>query len=109
MDFRLRSKFNADFALEKYVALLRCVNESEKWPADFRLSDTPIFLTSEFRDEVVRAANEIVAQTRTPGLSQHARNASPTEPEVPKEPSHPDYQVVALSLCAEGTRLVAQL
>ena len=69
MDSRLRSKFNADFTVEKYAAFLRCVNESEKWPADFRLSETPIFLTSEFRDEVVRAANEIVAQTRTPAFA----------------------------------------
>ncbi|PYJ41480.1 MAG: hypothetical protein DME86_08460 [Verrucomicrobia bacterium] len=109
MDFRLRSKFNTDFALEKYAALLRCVNESEKWPADFRLSETPIFLTSEFRDEVVRAANEIVAQTRTPGFSQHARNAIPKGLEVPNESSHPNFLVVDFGICAEGTRLVPRL
>src|SRR6266550_716002 len=109
MDFRLRSKFNTDFALEKYAALLRCVNESEKWPADFRLSETPIFLTSEFRDEVVRAANEIVAQTRTPGFSQHARNAIPKGLEVPNESSHPNFLVVDFGICAEGDRLVPRL
>jgi len=38
----LREKFNADFTPEKYAALLRCVNETEKWPADFRISETPI-------------------------------------------------------------------
>jgi len=50
----LRSQFNADFTQEKYAALLRCVNETEKWPADFRISETPIFLTPEFCDEVGR-------------------------------------------------------
>ena len=48
MDPQLRLAFNGDFAPEKYAVLLRCVNETEKWPADFRISETPIFLTDEF-------------------------------------------------------------
>src|SRR5204862_5677 len=66
MDPTLRAAFNAAFRPEEYAALVRCVNESEKWPADFRISETPIFLTREFTDEVTRAANEIVAATHTP-------------------------------------------
>jgi len=57
MDPKLRAAFNADFTPDKYDALVRCVNESEKWPADFRISETPIFLTREFTDEVMHAAN----------------------------------------------------
>jgi hypothetical protein len=61
----LRERFNAGFTPEKYATLARCVNETEKWPADFRISETPIFLTRDFTDEVTRAANAIVALTRT--------------------------------------------
>jgi hypothetical protein len=109
MDSRLRSSFNADFTREKYAVLLRCVNEAEKWPADFRLSETPLFLTREFRDEVVRAANEIVAQTRTPQFARHARNAIPRGLQVANQPSHPNFLVVDFGICAEGTRLVPRL
>ena len=49
----LRARFNADFTPDKYAALLRCVNETEKWPADFRVSETPVFLTREFHDELL--------------------------------------------------------
>src|SRR3977135_3208518 len=87
----LRSQFNADFTQEKYAALLRCVNETEKWPADFRISETPIFLTREFCDEVVGAANEIVAKTRTPEFGRHAASAIPSGLEVPNETAHPDF------------------
>ena len=66
MDTELRSRFNADFTPEKYTVLLRCVNETEKWPADFRISETPVFLTRQFTNDVTRAANEIIAATRTP-------------------------------------------
>ncbi len=91
MDPNLRSAFNADFAAEKYAALVRCVNESEKWPADFRISETPIFLTREFTDEVTRAANEIVAATRTPEFAKHSAGAVPKDFEVPDESVPPKF------------------
>jgi len=50
VDPKLRAAFNADFTPEKYAALVRCVNETEKWPADFRISETTIFLTHDFTD-----------------------------------------------------------
>ena len=36
---------NATSLEEKYVTLVRAVNQTEIWPADFRISETPIFLT----------------------------------------------------------------
>ncbi len=109
MDPQLRAQFNADFTPEKYDALVRCVNETEKWPADFRISETPIFLTREFTDEVTRAANEIVALTRTPEFSKHAASAIPKGFEVPNESAHPNFHVVDFAICAERERLVPRL
>ena len=109
MDPRLRSRFNADFTPEKYAALMRCVNETEKWPADFRISETPIFLTREFTDEVTREANEIIALTRTPEFAKHAASAVPKGLEVPNESGHPNFHVVDFAICAEADRLVPRL
>ena len=109
MDPRLRAAFNAEFTPEKYATLARCVNETEKWPADFRISETPIFLTREFTDEVTRAANEIIALTRTPEFAQHAASAVPKGLEVPNESGHPNFHVVDFAICAEGDRLVPRL
>ena len=105
----LREKFNADFTPEKYAALLRCVNETEKWPADFRISETPIFLTREFHDELVAAAKEIVGQTRTPEFARHAATAIPPGLEVPNETPHPAFLVVDFGICAAQNRLVPRL
>ena len=105
----LREKFNADFTPEKYAALLRCVNETEKWPADFRISETPIFLTREFHDELVAAAKEIVGQTRTPEFARHAATAIPPGLEVPNETAHPAFLVVDFGICAAQNRLVPRL
>jgi hypothetical protein len=105
----LRERFNAGFTPEKYAALVRCVNESEKWPADFRISESPIFLTGDFTDEVARAANAIVALTRTPEFARHAAPAVPKGLEVPNESAHPNFLVVDFAICDEGNRLVPRL
>src|SRR6266550_9624498 len=109
MESSLRSKFNADFTSEKYAALLRCVNETEKWPADFRISETPIFLTREFTDEVTRAAYALVDQTRTSEFERHTENAIPEGLEVPNESAHPNFLVIDFGICAEGDRLIPRL
>jgi hypothetical protein len=109
MDPQLRSRFNADFTAEKYGALLRCVNETEKWPADFRISETPIFLTDECTNKVTSAANAIVDLTRTSEFARHAQGAIPKGLEVPNESAHPNFLVIDFGICAEGDRLVPRL
>ena len=109
MDPQLRSRFNADFAPEKYAALLRCVNETEKCPVDFRISETPIFLTNEFTNEVTRAANDIVDLLHTPEFARHARSAIPKGLEVPNESVHPNFLIIDFGICSEGDRLVPRL
>jgi hypothetical protein len=109
MEPALRSRFNADFTPEKYAALLRCVNETEKWPADFRVSETPIFLTREFTDEVSGAAKEIAGLTRTPEFERRAQSAIPKGLEVPNESAHPNFLVVDFGICAEDGQLVPRL
>jgi hypothetical protein len=109
MDPSLRLKFNGDFTPEKYATLVRCVNETEKWPADFRLSETPIFLTRDFTAEATRAAKEIVDAMRTPQFARHAATAVPRGLEVPNEAVHPNFLVIDFAICDEAGRLVPRL
>jgi hypothetical protein len=105
----LRARFNADFTPEKYATLLRCVNETEKWPADFRISETPVFLTQAFTDEVTRGANAIIDATRTLEFVRQAASAVPKELEVPNESAHPNFLVVDFAICEQENRLVPRL
>lgn len=109
MDAELRARFNADFSPEKYAALLRCVNEGVRWPADFRISETPIFLTRQFTAELVAAAEGIRAQTQTPEFVRHAASAIPAGLAVPNESPHPEFLIVDLGICVEDGRLVPRL
>jgi hypothetical protein len=109
MEPALRAKFNADFTPDKYAALLRCVNQATKWPADFRISETPVFMSREFTDEAVFAANEIAAQTNTPEFRKHSESAIPSGLEVPNESKHPEFLIVDLAVCEEDGRLTPRL
>jgi len=105
----LRARFNADFTPEKYATLLRCVNETEKWPADFRISETPIFLTREFNEEVQRAAHRIVELLQTPEFVHYSEDAVPVGRHVPNQSAHPNFLVIDFGICADGDRLVPRL
>ncbi len=109
MDPQLRPRFNAEFTPDKYAGLVGCVNGTEKWPADFRISETPVFLTRDFTDEVTRAATTIVDATRTPEFVKQAALAVPKALEVPNESAHPNFLVVDFAICEEGRELVPRL
>ena len=109
MEPAIRARFNADFTQEKYAALLRCVNEGEHWPADFRISETPIFLTPEFTKDVTDASEKIASLVRTPEFVRHAHSAIPKGLEVPNESAHPNFITVDFGICAAGDRLVPRL
>jgi hypothetical protein len=109
VDPQLRSQFNRDFTPEKYAALLRCVNETEKWPADFRVSETPIFLTAAFTDELISAATTMIGRVRTPEFARHAASAIPDGLEVPNETAHPNFLVVDFGICDVDGRLTPRL
>jgi len=109
VDPNSRARFNADFSPEKYQALVDCVQTSERWPADFRIAETPIFLTKAFTDEVVAAGYEILAQTRTPEFARHAADAIPRGLEVPNETAHPNFLVIDFGICEVEGKLTPRL
>ncbi len=105
-----RARFHANFTEEKYAALVRALNETEIWPADFRISETPIFLTPEFTEEITGAARELIAQVRTPEFRAHAQDAIPPRLVVPNENPHPLFVSVDFAVCAgEDGRLTPRL
>jgi uncharacterized protein (UPF0248 family) len=105
----MRARFNADFTADKYAALVRCVNQAERWPADFRISETPVFLTPEFSQEVQNAARQIFDILQTPEFVRHSQAAIPAGLAVPNESRHPNFLVIDFGICHEGDRLVPRL
>lgn len=104
-----RQRFNADFTPQRYEELLRVANESERWPVDFRIAETPIFLSAAFTTEIEQAAREIVAQVRTPAFTKRAASAIPPGLDVPDETPHPAFIQVDFAVCEQNGRLTPRL
>ena len=101
MEPELRTSFNDDFTSARYAEYLRLIDDGERCPPGFRMSETPVFLTPEFAAEVAGAAREIVAQLRTPEFARHAQTAVPAGLEVPHETRHPQFLQVDFGICAD--------
>ena len=97
----LRARFNAGFTPQRYAALVRAANTTQRWPVDFRISETPIFLTLEFAAEVTRAGRDIVAQLRTPEFARHRQTAIAPGLSVPGETAHPLFIQVDFGICED--------
>jgi|ERR1051326_156504 hypothetical protein len=98
----LRKKFNAEFTQAAYEALVRDVNTATYFPADFRISETPLFLSAQVTEELVQASNEIVASLQTEKFRQHSTDAIPAGLEVPGEDGHTTFLQLDFALCGDG-------
>ena len=98
----LRSRFNAAFTPAAYNAFVHECNHAHRWPTDFRVAESPVFLTPEFAREVAKAARGIVEQLRTPEFARHAATAIPPGLEVPRETPHPAFMQVDFAVCSDG-------
>jgi ABC-type transporter MlaC component len=58
----LRKKFNAEFTEEKYQNFIKELDTALKYPTDFRVSETPLFLSDEFYNELLKACDELTSQ-----------------------------------------------
>ena len=82
MDPRFRPVFNQAFGpglYQKALALL----EGRLGPIPFRVAETPLFLTAELRDRLVRHSLEITSQLSRPELLTRCREAIPAHLRVP--------------------------
>ncbi len=85
----LRKKYNSEFTQLKYDNFLKDINTSLKYPSDFRISETPVFLPDDFAVELIIACNDIVEQIQTKEFKLKSNYAIPDGLAVPNEDDHP--------------------
>ena len=83
-----RQKFNRDYSPAKYARFLALLEESGGEPAQFRHSETPVFLSRELVDRMALYGQEMVGQLRAdPVYERDSREAIPAAYRAPNE--HP--------------------
>lgn len=110
MNPELRRPYNAGFTPERYERLQRFLESEVDHPIDFRISETPLFLTEELSRELVRAAWEVAETVTSPAYLAQADWAIPPGLAVPGENDHTTFLQVDFAIArGEDGNLIPQL
>ncbi|TWR30337.1 hypothetical protein FPZ43_05190 [Mucilaginibacter pallidiroseus] len=101
MNSSLRTVFNQNFTEEKYADFLVDVNQGLKNPVQFRVAETPVFLTDDFRDRLIQAGEEIIETILQPNFKELTENAIPGKWRVPNENDHPHCVALDFGVCKD--------
>src|SRR5580698_5154387 len=101
MDSSARKTFNQNFTAEKYGRFLAALNTGLKTPIAFRVAETPVFLTDDFRDKLIEAGDDIIKVILQPDFKQLTERAIPDKWRVPNENDHPHFIALDFGVCSD--------
>ena len=97
-----RQSFNQNFTEEKYQQLLKKLNEATLVTIDFRVAETPVFLTEDFRNKLIAAGDDIIQTTLQPNFKQLTERAIPDKWRVDNETDHPHFIALDFGVCKDA-------
>ncbi|MCX8532258.1 hypothetical protein [Chryseobacterium luquanense] len=104
-----RKQFNEEFSQEKYNQMKSLLIEKSGLEPGFRLSESPIFLTQEFKEKLVSASESIIDQIKN--LPEGALEKSiPENCKVPNDTKQPHFFTIDFGICkSENGKIEPQL
>ena len=109
MDARYRSLFNSQFTPALYDSYRRDLEKRLNCTFEFRLAETPLFLSDDFRRRAVESAEAIVAQLSEPSLIERMKAAIPDRWNTPGMDALPHFTQVDFAVVRENGTLVPKL
>lgn len=105
-----RETFNQNFTIQKYQAFLNRLNDGLHSPVQFRVAETPVFLTADFRDKLITAGDNIIDTILQPGFKELTERAIPDKWRVANENDHPHFIALDFGICKDaGGQIVPKL
>jgi hypothetical protein len=101
MDPSARKIFNENFTPEKYERFLQSLNNGLKNPVAFRVAETPVFLTDDFRDKLLAAGEDIINVILQSNFKQLTERAIPEKWRVANENDHPHFIALDFGVCSD--------
>jgi len=109
MDRRFRSLFNAQFTPELYDWYRFELSRRLSSTFEFRLAETPLFLTDDFKERAVSSAQAIIDQLSDPKLIEQMKAAIPDRWNTPGMDALPNLAQVDFAVVNENGTLVPKL
>lgn len=106
----IRKTYNAKFTEERYQKFLNALSEGLGGPIPFRVAETPVFLTDDFRDRLTTAGNDIIATILSPNFKELTERAIPKKWRVANENDHAHFIALDFGVCKnEAGNIVPKL
>ncbi len=106
----LRKKYNSEFSEEKYQKFLHDINTFTEYPADFRVAETPIFISKDFKEEILNAVGQITAYLTSDEYKKISLNAIPAGLDVPNDPGYSSLLALDFAICRDSNgKFIPQL
>jgi len=98
-----RKAFNAQFTEQKYNNMLQDIYATVGYTVDFKICETPIFVPTYFKNELIKACKDILAQMDSPKYRNHIHKAVPEQIFVPNDTEQPVFLTLDFAVCDVGT------
>lgn len=109
MDPHYRPIFNRQFTPEIYESYVRDLSRRLNCKFEFRLAETPLFLTADFQRRAIESATAIIEQLSDPALIERMKAAIPERWNTPGMDALPSFAQVDFAVVRENGTLVPKL
>jgi len=96
---QLRKKYNELFSREKYELFVHDLANIYPGQLDFRVAETPVFVSKEFTDKILSACEHIIDIITQADYLKQSENAIPDNLRVPNEDAHPHCIAFDFGVC----------
>ncbi|MDG1277168.1 MAG: hypothetical protein P8O16_07800 [Algoriphagus sp.] len=104
-----RDKFNSEFTNERYQSLLKDIASDFDYLPTFRIAETPFFIPSELRDQLIEASHQVVDFIRRKDFKSITQRAIDLNTNVPDEDGHTQFLAIDFGICSENGELIPKL
>ena len=95
----LRKAFNENFSQIKYDSFLREVNKRYPGALEFRIAETPVFVSKEFGKKIIDACESIIDFIISPDYKKLTARSIPQNERVPNENDHSHMIAFDFGIC----------
>ena len=95
---KYRKQFNEEFSQEKYDQVKAILKQKSGLEPAFRISESPMFLTREFKSKLLDASNSIIDQIKSLP-KETLQKAVPDNCRVPNDTDQPHFFTIDFGIC----------
>lgn len=95
----IRKNYNAGFSEEKYRLYIKELENIYPGQLDFRIAETPVFVSKPFSEKMISACEAIVDVITRPEYQAVSEAAIPGHLKVPNEDAHPHFICFDFGVC----------